>query len=414
MTPLQRLARFLTPFFSLIVLCGFLSFGSIWASAQTTRLLRVQQSIAARGQNQSVVVEMEAVGNENAVGFSLNFDASQLRYVSASTFGGSTGAAININTAMVGIGKVGIALALPGGQKLVLGKQPIAIITFTVLASENVSNTFLSFGDQPIAREVVDTSANAVAANFSGATLTFAQPMAAVSAASFSNAKLSGDSIATAFGNRLATKTQAATSLPLPTSLAGSSFIVKDSLGTERNAPLFFASPTQVNFLVPVGTAIGPATLIATNSDGILSVTKTEIATVAPSLFSASATGQGLAVAVVQRRKTNGAISYEATSRFDSTLGKLVAVPIDLSQPTDQVFLLLYATGIKNRSSLSAVSVSLGGTNAEALFAGATSEFAGLDQINIRLPQSLAGRGTVNIALTVDGQAANSVTVSIK
>lgn len=414
MTPLQSFTRFFAPFFTLIAICSVLSFGSIPVSAQTTRLLRVQQSIAARGQNQSIVVEMEAVGNENAVGFSLNFDASQLRYLSASTFGGSTGAAININTAMVGVGKVGIALALPGGQKLVLGKQPIAIITFTVLASENVSNTFLNFGDQPIAREVVDTSANAVAANFSGATLTFAQPMAAVSAASFSSAKLSGDSIATAFGNRLATKTQAATSLPLPTSLAGSSLIIKDSLGVERNAPLFFVSQTQVNFLIPVGTAIGPAAIIAKNSDGILSVTNTEIATVAPSLFSASATGQGLAVAVVQRRKANGAISYETTSRFDSSLGRLVAVPIDLSQPTDQVFLLLYGTGIKNRSSLSNVLVKLGGTNAEVLFAGATTEFAGLDQINIRLPQTLAGRGIVNIAITVDGQSANLVDISIK
>lgn len=414
MSPLQSFKRFLSLFFTLIVLCSILGFGSLEVSGQTTRMLRVQQTIAARGQNQSVIVEMDAVGNENAVGFSLNFDTSQLRYVSASTFGGSTGAAMNINTAMVGIGRVGIALALPGGQKLGIGKQPIAIVTFTVLAAETVSNTFLNFGDQPIPREVVDIAANAVAANFSGATLTFAQPMAAVSAASFNTTKLSSDSIATAFGNRLATQTQAAASLPLPTSLAGSSLIVKDSLGVERNAPLVFVSPTQVNFLIPVGTATGSAAIIARSSDGILSVTNTEIAAVAPSLFSVGATGQGLAVAIVQRRKANGAISYEATSRFDSNLGKLVAVPIDLSQPTDQVFLLLYGTGIKNRSSLSAVLVQLGGTTAEVLYAGATTEFAGLDQVNVRLPQNLAGRGTINIALTVEGQAANLVNISVK
>ena len=414
MSPLQSFNRVLPSVVIVIAFCSVLSFGSLKASAQTNRMLRVQQSIAARGQNQSIVVEMDAVGNENAVGFSLNFDASQLRYVSASTFGGSTGATMNLNTAMVGIGRLGIALALPGGQKLGLGRQPIAIVTFTVLAAETVSNTFLNFGDQPIPREVVDTAANAVAANFSGATLTFAQPMIAVSAASLSTTKLSNDSIATAFGNRLATQTQAANSLPLPTSLAGSSLIVKDRLGVERNALLFFVSPTQVNFLIPVGTASGSAAIIAKSSDGILSVTNTEIAAVAPSLFSASATGQGLAVAVVQRRKANGAISYEATSRFDSNLGRLVAIPIDLSQPTDQVFLLLYGTGIKNRSSLSAVQVQLGGTSVEALYAGATTEFAGLDQVNIRLPQSLAGRGTLNIGMIIDGQSGNTVTVSIK
>lgn len=410
----QYLSRLFASSLPLIALCALLAFASVEASAQTTRTLRVQQSIAARGQNQSIVVEMEAVGNENAVGFSLNFDTSQLRFVSASTIAGTTGAALNINTAMIGVGKAGIALALPGGQKLAVGKQPIAVITFTVLAAENVTNTFLNFGDQPIPREVVDTSANAVAASFSGATLTFAQPMAAVSAASFSNAKLAGDSIATAFGNRLATKSQAATSLPLPTSLTGASLIVKDSLGTERAAPLFFVSPTQVNFLVPAGSAKGLATIVATNSDGTLSVTNIEIATVAPSLFSAAATGQGPAVAIVQRVKANGATSYEATSRFDANLGKLVPIPIDLSQSTDQVYLLLYATGVRNRSSLSAVSAKLGGTDAQVYYAGATQEFVGLDQINIRLPQSLVGRGTINIALTVDGQTANTVTITIK
>jgi uncharacterized protein (TIGR03437 family) len=37
-----------------------------------------------------------------------------------------------------------------------------------------------------------------------------------------------------------------------------------------------------------------------------------------------------------------------------------------------------------------------------------------LDQVNILLPTSLAGAGTVNVVLGVDGQAANVVTVTIK
>jgi uncharacterized protein (TIGR03437 family) len=396
----------------LVLAVGFCLFAQ--ASAQTTRSLRVQQSVAARGQNQSVVVEMEPIGNENAVGFSLNFDTAQLRFVSASTIGAASGAALNINTNMVGVGKIGIAFALPGGQKLSAGRQPVALVTFTVLAAENVTNTFLNFGDQPIPREVVDVSANAVAANFSGATLTFAQSMAAVSAASFGNARLAPESIATAFGGRLATKTQAAISLPLPTSLAGSSVNVRDSFGVDRSAQLFFVSPTQVNFLIPAGTANGPASIIAVSSDNTLSVTNVEINNVAPSLFSADSTGRGLAVAVVQRVKANGATSFESIAKFDATLGKFVPIPIDLSLPTDQVFLVLYATGVRYRNNLNGVIAKLGGVDTPVLFAGATPDFIGLDQINLRLPQTLAGRGSVNIALTVDGQTANTVTVSIK
>ena len=43
------------------------------------------------------------------------------------------------------------------------------------------------------------------------------------------------------------------------------------------------------------------------------------------------------------------------------------------------------------------------------------SEFVGLDQINIGpLPPSLAGRGEVEIVVTADGMAANTVTVLIR
>ena len=37
-----------------------------------------------------------------------------------------------------------------------------------------------------------------------------------------------------------------------------------------------------------------------------------------------------------------------------------------------------------------------------------------LGQINLRLPRSLAGRGEVDITLTVDGRRANTVRVNFK
>jgi hypothetical protein len=45
---------------------------------------------------------------------------------------------------------------------------------------------------------------------------------------------------------------------------------------------------------------------------------------------------------------------------------------------------------------------------------GAQGDFAGLDQVNIQIPRSLAGRGEVDLILTVDGVAANVVRISIK
>ncbi|HMX27871.1 MAG TPA: hypothetical protein PKC13_19940, partial [Blastocatellia bacterium] len=81
---------------------------------------------------------------------------------------------------------------------------------------------------------------------------------------------------------------------------------------------------------------------------------------------------------------------------------------------SDQVFLILYGTGLRFRNSLSGVSAKIGGTDITPLYAGAQSDFAGLDQVNLRLPRSLAGRGDVEIILTVDGKTANTVSARIK
>ena len=238
--------------------------------------------------------------------------------------------------------------------------------------------------------------------------------LASVSAASFSGAELATESIVAAFGVGLATTTQAATTVPLPTTLAGTTVKLRDSAGVTRDAPLFFVAPAQVNFLVPTGTAAGAATVTITSGDGSISVGTTQIASVVPGLFSANSNGQGVAAAVVLRVKANGDRIYEAISRFDAAQQRFVAVPIDLGPDTDAVYLILYGTGIRFRSALSAVTASIGGTNASVLYAGGDTGFVGLDQVNVLLPRSLAGRGEVDVVMTADGKPANTVRVAIK
>ncbi|MGH8245895.1 MAG: hypothetical protein ACREUU_05630 [Gammaproteobacteria bacterium] len=55
-----------------------------------------------------------------------------------------------------------------------------------------------------------------------------------------------------------------------------------------------------------------------------------------------------------------------------------------------------------------------GGQDAPVLAAEPQSQFAALDQVNVRLPRTLAGRGEVDLVLTVDGKAANTAKVSIR
>ncbi len=241
-----------------------------------------------------------------------------------------------------------------------------------------------------------------------------ARAVASVSAASFSGATLAGESIVAAFGTGLAVATQAAATLPLPTSLAGTTITVKDSAGAERLAPLFFVSPAQANYQMPPGTAPGSATVTIINRYGEVSAGTVRVEAVAPGLFAANANGQGVAAALALRVKADGSQSYEPVSRFDPTQNRFVSVPIDLGSETDQVFLILFGTGARFRSSLLTVSARIGGVDAPVLFVGAQGDFVGLDQINLQVPRSLIGRGEVEIRLTADGQQANAVTINVK
>lgn len=235
-----------------------------------------------------------------------------------------------------------------------------------------------------------------------------------VSAANYAGGSLAGESVAAVFGNPLATTLAEATSLPLPTTLAGTSVKVTDSAGAERLAPLFFVSQFQVNYQVPPGTANGAATVTVTSGDGTVSVGTVQIESVKPGMFTADSSGQGLAAALALRVKTDNSLVYEPVSRFDTGQNKFVAVPIDMTNASEKVFLVLFGTGFRNRSSLPNVAVSIGGARVDALYAGEQGGFVGLDQLNIEIPRSLIGRGDVDINVTVDGKAANVVKVNIK
>lgn len=238
--------------------------------------------------------------------------------------------------------------------------------------------------------------------------------VAAVNAASYGAGALAVESIVSLFGANLATETQVGTTLPLPTSLAGTTVKVKDSGGNERLAPLFFVSSNQINCQIPAGTLVGAATITVTSGANSVSAGTVQIAAAAPGLFTSDGSGNGFAAGYVLRVKSNGAQVVEQIARWDSALSKMVGVPIDLSIATDQVYLVGFGTGFRYRSSLTGVAATIGGASSQVLFAGEQGGFVGVDQFNLLLPKSLAGRGDVNLALTVDGQASNSVKLQFR
>ena len=196
---------------------------------------------------------------------------------------------------------------------------------------------------------------------------------AAVSAASYLGGRLADESIVALFGASLTTEIKPAAGLPLPTTLAGASVKIRDSVGVERFAPLFFVSPDQINFQVPPETAHGVAIVTVVKSGGRLATNAIPIEAVSPGIFSADSRGKGYAAAVALRVKTDGTQIFEPAVRFDQAQGKFVGVPIDLSIASDQVFLVLFGTGLRKNSGLDAVTATVGGltsspTNREDAF----------------------------------------------
>jgi uncharacterized protein (TIGR03437 family) len=234
-----------------------------------------------------------------------------------------------------------------------------------------------------------------------------------VSAASFQGGTLAAGAIAAAFGSGLATQTLAA-ELPLPTTLAGTQVRVRDSAGIERLAPIFFVSPGQVNYLLPEGISAGRAEVSITSGAGVVSSGLVQIASVAPGVFSANSNGSGVVAGYITRVRAGVITGIEDVTVFDATKNQYTARAVDLGPANEEVFLTLFGTGIRHRTSLAGVVVRVGGEEQQVTYADVQGIYVGLDQINLRLARSLAGRGEVDIVLTVDGKIANTIAVNIK
>ncbi len=89
-------------------------------------------------------------------------------------------------------------------------------------------------------------------------------------------------------------------------------------------------------------------------------------------------------------------------------------MPIEFGPEPAELFLALYGTGIRGSTAAEPVLVTIGGEPAEVVFAGPHPTLAGVDQVNVKVPRKLAGRGAVDVVLSVGAQSANTVTVAIR
>jgi len=265
---------------------------------------------------------------------------------------------------------------------------------------------------RPVAAAADASGALLISDDTAGAIYRLTYAPAAVDAAT-GGAILAPESLASAYGSNLSPQTASASSTDWPLSLAGVQLTVQDSVGVKRTAPLGYVSPAQINFEVPSGTATGNATLTLQSGSRPVNLGTSQIAVTAPALFSADWTGTGVAAATAVRTVLPSDLQAPVPVYTCARPGSCTSVPIQLGIDTP-VFVSFYGTGIRGRSSLADVSVTIGGESCPVKFAGPQGKIPGLDQVNVALPLTLHGAGVVDVVLVVNGQAANTVQIAVQ
>ena len=235
---------------------------------------------------------------------------------------------------------------------------------------------------------------------------TASRVIAAVSAANYKPALAPGE-IGALFGVELTDgRTESAVSQPLPTSLAGVEVLIDGA-----PAPLFYASPAQINFQVPRGTTSTTSTaeIAAPSATALVEVFRNgqlvragtfQVAPVIPALFTANASGSGPMAAV------------------DAFTGE--PAPFNARQANGQPnFVSVFGTGLgadgtdTDGNLSSSVQATIDGTPVTIDYAGRAGGFTGLNQLNIVFPPDLTP-GTHSLLVFRNGFQSNLVTFTVR
>jgi len=243
------------------------------------------------------------------------------------------------------------------------------------------------------------------------------QITSALNAASFAiGGPLAPGVIFSIFGTSLTDgTTSSAPSIPLPTTLSGATVLVNGVA-----APLYFAAPTQINVQFPVElSGISSASIqvqVRSASGNATSPAFTvQVASSSPGIFTLSENGSGTGLvfhatnftlvcpAGLTGCTTGMAVPGETLSIYMTGLGQVNGTWISGQVP---------ATPLQT---VATPTITIGGIQAQVLFAGLTTNFVGIYQINVAVPLDAPGGNTVPVLVTLpDGKSSNLVTIPIQ
>jgi uncharacterized protein (TIGR03437 family) len=196
--------------------------------------------------------------------------------------------------------------------------------------------------------------------------------------------------LASIYGSFAVATTATAPTPAWPTTLAGTTVSIADSSNHSIQAQLYYVSPTQINLCVPSSLAAGPVT-VTVGGSATSNQLQAVIQPSSPAIFGAQTIS----------------VSPDGIVSPPQPLGP-ITIPAQ-----GQLFLVLYATGIRNHSASSVVNVAIGNTlvgsyAVEPVYAGAQGAYPGLDQVNVPIPMQLAGSGSANVTITINDSSSGA------
>jgi uncharacterized protein (TIGR03437 family) len=203
------------------------------------------------------------------------------------------------------------------------------------------------------------------------------------------------------FGSAFTNVTESALSAELPTEMAGLSVEVWGVNEVIHRAGLYFVSPGQVNFHLPEGLPPGGTEVRLRDGTRIHDRDRINVRSTAPTLFSGDDSGA---------RWAAGQVAYW-NGRTESLSRGGEVLPIVLGG--EPAYLVLYGTGF-GTAEQSQVRAWIHDEEAAVVYAGPQGQFPGLDQYNLEIPPSMAGRGDIPVSIAIGGVPCNPVRIFIQ
>ncbi len=140
-------------------------------SVPGSRQVRISSTNLLQGESAAVIVELEAQGDENALGITLSLDPAALTINSVNPGSGLGGASLTVNPNQSGLGRLGLVLALPTGQSFGAGAKQLVELSLRAAAGANGAFP-ITLTDQLATRCVSDALAEELPAEYLGGTVT--------------------------------------------------------------------------------------------------------------------------------------------------------------------------------------------------------------------------------------------------